>query len=85
MSKKTEIKVYLPSFLVGRLEEKKKAGVRSKFIENAITQRLKGEQEFDIWDIPDSDVIDEAISRLRRLYNEDFRFALDDFLRRVYQ
>jgi len=44
-----EIKVYMPEYLIGRLEEKKKLGTRSKFIVNAINSRLNGEKEFDIW------------------------------------
>jgi hypothetical protein len=44
-----EIKVYMPDYLIGRLEEKKKAGIRSKFIVKAINARLNGEKDFDIW------------------------------------
>lgn len=40
MSKKSEIKVYLPLKLIGQLEEKKKAGVRSKFIKEAIQEKI---------------------------------------------
>jgi metal-responsive CopG/Arc/MetJ family transcriptional regulator len=40
MSGKTEIKVYLPSRLVGQLDSRKQAGVRSKFIKEAIEEKL---------------------------------------------
>ena len=40
MSRKQEIKVYLPVFLVGQLEHMKHKGTRSKFIENAIKSKL---------------------------------------------
>jgi len=56
MSKKMEIKVYLPSKLVGELESRKRAGIRSKFIEKAIRKRLKNEEEFDLWDIPKEEI-----------------------------
>lgn len=84
MSKKVEIKVYLPAFLVGRLEEKKKAGIRSKFIENAILQRLKGEQEFDLWDCDSEEIIDEAVVRLRtKMLSSDNVFA--EFCERLFK
>lgn len=41
MSKKHEIKVYLPPRLVGELEGRKRMGTRSKFIENAINSYLR--------------------------------------------
>jgi len=41
MSQKTEIKVYLPMKLVGELESKKRNGMRSKFIETAIRDKLR--------------------------------------------
>tara|TARA_B100000482_G_C12459719_1_gene240403 strand:+ start:103 stop:360 length:258 start_codon:yes stop_codon:yes gene_type:complete len=40
MSRKQEIKVYLPVFLVGQLEHMKHKGTRSKFIENSIKSKL---------------------------------------------
>ena len=40
MSKKTEIKVYLPTKMVGELESRKRSGVRSKFIAQAIREKL---------------------------------------------
>ena len=40
MSEKTEIKVYLPTRLVGQLDSRKRAGVRSKFIKEAIDEKL---------------------------------------------
>tara|TARA_R100000654_G_scaffold36569_1_gene62222 strand:+ start:262 stop:528 length:267 start_codon:yes stop_codon:yes gene_type:complete len=40
MSKKTEIKVYLPTRLVGELESRKRSGVRSKFIAEAIREKI---------------------------------------------
>ena len=45
MSGKTEIKVYLPSRLVGQLDSRKQAGVRSKFIKEAIEEKLKRRSE----------------------------------------
>ncbi len=41
MARKTEIKVYLPERLVGELEGRKRMGTRSKFIEQAIQDKLK--------------------------------------------
>ncbi len=84
MSKKTEIKVYLPIKMVGELEAKKRAGVRSEFIRNAIRRSLDKESEFDIWDLDSNDIIDEAIIRLRveMMKNEK---TLTDFLKRLFQ
>lgn len=41
MARKTEIKVYLPERLVGELEGRRRMGTRSKFIEQAIQDKLK--------------------------------------------
>lgn len=82
MSKKTEIKVYLPTRMVGELESKKRYGVRSKFIEDAIRSRLNGEQEFDVWDVPDKELVDELVVRLRRLGNAN-PSIICDILRRI--
>lgn len=50
MSGKTEIKVYLPSRLVGQLDSRKQAGIRSKFIKEAIEEKLKRRSEASPWD-----------------------------------
>jgi len=41
MSRNQEIKVYLPVKLVGELEAKKRAGTRSRFIREAIQEKIK--------------------------------------------
>lgn len=41
MARKSEIKVYLPDRLVGELEGRRRMGTRSKFIEQAIQDKLK--------------------------------------------
>tara|TARA_R110001592_G_scaffold355698_1_gene656646 strand:+ start:123 stop:374 length:252 start_codon:yes stop_codon:yes gene_type:complete len=46
MRQKIEIKVYLPYLMVGELEGYKRNGMRSKFIEQSIRNRLDGEEEF---------------------------------------
>ena len=69
MSRKSEIKVYLPTKLVGELESRKRAGIRSKFIEEAIRKRLKKEEEFDIWDIPKKEIY--KMARVFALQEED--------------
>lgn len=51
MKKKVEIKVYLPYLMVGELEIKRKQGLRSKYIEDAIRNRLDGEENFSFRDI----------------------------------
>ena len=50
MSKKQEIKVYLPAKMVGELESRRKAGVRSKFIADAIRAKLDKRSESSPWD-----------------------------------
>ena len=54
MRKKIEIKVYLPYLMVGELESRRKNNARSKFIEEAIRNRLDGEEAFDFKDITTS-------------------------------
>lgn len=71
MSKKTEIKVYLPTKMVGELESRKRAGVRSKFIRDAIRFKLNGEEEYDIADESFSVIIDECVVRMRGLRIRD--------------
>jgi len=51
VKKKVEIKVYLPYLMVGELEIKRKQGLRSKYIEDAIRNRLDGEENFSFRDI----------------------------------
>jgi hypothetical protein len=41
MSRKQEIKVYLPVFQVGQMEHMKNKGTRSAFISNAIRSKLE--------------------------------------------
>ena len=41
MARKSEIKVYLPDRLVGELVGRRRMGTRSKFIEQAIQDKLK--------------------------------------------
>ena len=51
MRKKIEIKVYLPYLMVGELESRRKDNRRSKYIEEAIRNRLDGEKNFSFRDI----------------------------------
>lgn len=60
MRKKIEIKVYLPYLMVGELESRRKNNVRSKFIEEAIRNRLDGQEKFDLWDIDDKEILKMA-------------------------
>lgn len=53
--------------LIGELESRKRAGIRSKFIEEAIKTKLKGESEYEIDYEPDAIIIDECVVRMRRL------------------
>jgi metal-responsive CopG/Arc/MetJ family transcriptional regulator len=50
MARKTEIKVYLPDKLVGELEARRKAGIRSKFIAEAIRAQLDRRSEASPFD-----------------------------------
>lgn len=83
MSNKTEIKVYLPTRMVGELEQQKKAGLRSKFIKEAIRFKLDGEAEYDIRDVPTEEVLDSGVYRLRSLTEESRNEALVLFIKRV--
>lgn len=85
MSKKTEIKVYLPVKMVGELEAKKRAGIRSEFIRNAIRRSLDKEEEFDLWDIDTEAIVNEAIVRLRsKISSGDLTYTIQ-FIRRLFQ
>ena len=46
--------------MVGELESKRKIGKRSKFIEEAIRNRLDGEEKFDLWDVDDKEILQMA-------------------------
>ena len=82
MARKQEIKVYLPTKMVGELESLKRAGVRSKFIKEAIRFRLDKKDEYDIWQVETVDVLNEAVSRIRRLEDEDREDAIMEFIKR---
>ena len=46
--------------MVGELEAKRKNGMRSKYIEKAIRNRLDGEEKFDLWDIDEVEILKMA-------------------------
>jgi len=83
MSNKTEIKVYLPTKMVGELEQQKKAGLRSKFIKDAIRFKLDGEAEYDISDCPIEEIFDHAVWKMRGLTEDSRNQALVLFIQRV--
>ncbi len=83
MSRKQEIKVYLPHKMVGELEGRKRIGTRSKFIQEAIHFRLNKIADFDIWQLETMEILDEAVSRIRRLESDSKDEALMEFLKRV--
>ena len=72
MRKKIEIKVYLPYLMVGELESRRKNNARSKYIEEAIRNRLDGEEAFDFKDISTS----RLLGLLHARYEEDQVFKL---------
>ena len=75
MRKKIEIKVYLPYLMVGELESRRKNNGRSKYIEEAIRNRLDEEKAFDFKDI----------STLRLLAMLDMRFEGDQVFQLMIQ
>jgi len=52
MSQKSEIKVYLPLKLIGELEGRKRTGLRSKFIEDSIREKLRRFEDASLQDWP---------------------------------
>ena len=64
MRKKVEIKVYLPYIMVGELEPKRKANIRSKFIEEAIREKLDRVDTFDKSMLADREVFLMMYTRL---------------------
>ena len=50
MSRKQEIKVYLPPKLIGELEGRKRLGTRSKFIQHAVEKYLRQRAEVSPYD-----------------------------------
>jgi metal-responsive CopG/Arc/MetJ family transcriptional regulator len=63
MRQKIEIKVYLPIKMVGELETRRKAGLRSKFVEEAIRNHLDDESEFNVRDIDNKRLMAALIGR----------------------
>ena len=72
MRQKIEIKVYLPYLMIGELESRKKQGMRSKYIEDAIRSRLDGEESFSFRDIETH----RLLAILHGRYEEDQVFKL---------
>ena len=64
MRQKIEIKVYLPYMMVGELESRRKANARSKFIEEAIREKLDRVDTFDQSMLTDKQVFTLMYSRL---------------------
>lgn len=64
MRKKVEIKVYLPYMMIGELESRRKANARSKFIEEAIREKLDRVDSFDKSMLSDKQVFTLMYSRL---------------------
>lgn len=67
MSRKQEIKVYLPPKLIGELEGRKRMGTRSKFIQNAIEKYLRQRAEISPYDFP----IVQLLCVVRDKFRED--------------
>lgn len=74
MRKKIEIKVYLPYLMIGELESRRKANARSKFIEEAIREKLDRVDSFDKSMLTDRQVFNLMYSRL--LEREDAAAAM---------
>ena len=64
MRQKIKIKVYLPYMMVGELESRRKANARSKFIEEAIREKLDRVDTFDQSMLTDKQVFTLMYSRL---------------------
>ena len=64
MSHKSEIKVYLPQTMIGELERKKSAGLRSRFIQQAIREELDRREKATLMDWEPYVLISNAIHRL---------------------
>jgi metal-responsive CopG/Arc/MetJ family transcriptional regulator len=73
MSRKSEIKVYLPIKMIGELESRKRAGERSKFIETAIRNRLNKFEDLTLKDVTTKALVAE-------LYNREINSALSAIL-----
>ena len=74
MRQKIEIKVYLPYMMVGELESRRKANARSKFIEEAIREKLDRVDTFDKSMLTDRQVFTLMYTRL--LDREDAAAAM---------
>lgn len=70
MSRKQEIKVYLPDHMVGQLESRKKQGSRSRFIEKAIHSRLADLKNDTLSDYPLEQLMWHIQGRLIKLNKE---------------
>ncbi len=69
--------------MIGKLEFRKRSGVRSKFIRDAIEFKLNGEDEFAIEDLPTELILDNAVWRLRGLADGSRNEALVLLIQRV--
>ena len=76
MRKKIEIKVYLPYLMVGELETARKKGLRSKYIEEAVRNRLDGEEAFDFKDITTSRLL--GLLHARFEYDQVFKLMIQN-------
>lgn len=80
MRYKSEIKVYLPIQMIGELEQKKKYGKRSEFIEKAIRDRLDDERSFSLADVETKYIMAVLTSRLTDR-NDAQAYILQEMLR----
>lgn len=66
MSRKQEIKVYLPPKLIGELEGRRRMGTRSKFIQNAVEKYLRQRTEVSPFDFETVHLLCTVRDKLRQ-------------------
>jgi metal-responsive CopG/Arc/MetJ family transcriptional regulator len=86
MSQKSEIKVYLPLKLIGQLEGRKQLGMRSRFIEDAIQEKLRRQEEASLMDWPIIVLLCNARERMdldtgySKIYRTLLQLVIDEVL-----
>lgn len=85
MSRKQEIKVYLPMKLVGELEGRKRLGTRSRFIRDAITAKLHNLKGTSPRDFQLIHILSDARERISELSGTQFSMNQSAILVKMLQ
>lgn len=83
MSGKTEIKVYLPAYLVEKMEPKKQFGVRSKFIKEAIQEKYARAKTASPFDYEIIHLLSTARDKIRQESNNPGKYLMQQMIQTI--